>query len=64
MRNGKIAAANSALPGREEQQQPAGELGDVGRLVAIERELKIHQQSNRAFQKALREIGHDGCCKR
>jgi hypothetical protein len=58
MRSGKMAGANSALPGQEEQQEPTGELGHVGRLVAIERELEKHQQSNRAFQKALREIGH------
>ena len=57
-RSGEIAGANSALPGQEEPQQPAGEPGGAGRQVAIERELEKHQQSNRAFQKALREIGH------
>ncbi|KAL5313358.1 hypothetical protein ACEPPN_019091 [Leptodophora sp. 'Broadleaf-Isolate-01'] len=59
LRSGNVAGANSALPGQEEEQgQPAGELGDKGRLVTIKRELEKHQQSNRAFQQALREIGH------
>jgi osomolarity two-component system sensor histidine kinase NIK1 len=58
LRSGNVAGANSALPGQEEQGQPAGELGDKGRLVTIKRELEKHQQSNRAFQQALREIGH------
>jgi osomolarity two-component system sensor histidine kinase NIK1 len=57
-RSGKIVNTNSALPEQEEELQPAGELGDVGRLVTIEQELGKHQQSNRAFRKALREIGH------
>ncbi|KAH6700628.1 two-component histidine kinase [Leptodontidium sp. MPI-SDFR-AT-0119] len=58
LRSGNVAGANSALPGQEEQGQPASELGDKGRLVTIKRELEKHQQSNRAFQQALREIGH------
>jgi osomolarity two-component system, sensor histidine kinase NIK1 len=58
LRTSKMAGASSAFPGKEEQQQPAGELGDVRRLVAIERELEKHQQANKAFRKALREIGH------
>ena len=41
-RSGKIANPNSALPGQEEQQPLAGELGDVGRLFIIERELGKH----------------------
>jgi methyl-accepting chemotaxis protein len=58
MRSGKMAGANSALPRQEEKQEPTSDLGHMGQLVAIERELEKHQQSNRAFQKALREIRH------
>jgi osomolarity two-component system sensor histidine kinase NIK1 len=57
-RSGKMAGANSAPLRQEEQQQPAGELEDVGTLAAIERELEKRQQYNRAFQKALHKIGH------
>ncbi|KAH9203303.1 hypothetical protein DL95DRAFT_504866, partial [Leptodontidium sp. 2 PMI_412] len=58
LQSDEMAGANSELPKQEQQQQRAGDLGEVERLVAVERELRKHQQANKAFQKALREIGY------
>ncbi|PVH74531.1 hypothetical protein DL98DRAFT_537324 [Cadophora sp. DSE1049] len=41
--------ANSELPKQKQQQQWAGDLRKVEKLVAIKRELRKHQQANKAF---------------
>jgi hypothetical protein len=42
LQSGKVAGVDSELPGQEQQRQPARDLGDVARLVAIERELETN----------------------